>query len=136
LTDQEGKRWLIAGAMRTEALRLGGHRLRVWATVGKKKLMTPTLLAKRYEILESSGGRKPLVGNVVKEDKKTYVLARPEGNLNIKGTRSFLRRLARRTGCKVWIVGDLEGTTLKAHKFGWINCKTPKAIKPGKESTK
>lgn len=136
LTDQEGKRWLIAGALRAEVLRLGGHSLRVWGVVGKKKLMTPTLMVSRYEILESGGGRKPLVGKVVIEDKKTCKLARPEGNLSIKGKKSFIRRLARRAGCKVWIVGDLEGTILKANTFGWISCKPPKAIKPGKESTK
>lgn len=136
LTDQQDKRWLIVGPLRAETLRLGGHRIRVWATVGEKKLMTPTLKVSRYEILESGSGRKPLVGTLRQEESKTYLLERPEGKLRIKGSRSLMQRLAKRTDCKIWIAGSLEGTTLRAKTFGWISCKTPKAIKPRKESSK
>jgi hypothetical protein len=136
LTDQQGKRWLIDGPAREETLRLSGHTLKVWALIeAKKKLMTPALKVSRYEILDS-GGRKPLVG-VLRRVKLSYVLERKEGNLTIKArSRSFYRLLARRNNCKIWVVGDLEGTTLKAIKFGWISCKLPKPIKPRKESTK
>ncbi len=136
LTDQQGKRWLIDGPAREETLRLSGHTLKVWALVAsKKKLMTPVLKVNRYEILDSDG-RKPLVG-VLRRVKLSYVLERKEGNLTIKArSRSFYRLLSRRNNCKIWVVGDLEGTTLKAIKFGWITCKLPKPIKPRKESTK
>jgi hypothetical protein len=137
ITDQQGKRWLIDGPAREETLRLSGHTLKLWALVAtKKKLMTPVLKVNRYEILDS-GGRKPLVG-VLRRVKLSYVLERKDkGNLTIKArSRSFYRLLSRRNNCKIWVVGDLEGTTLKAIKFGWITCKLPKPIKPRKESTK
>jgi len=136
ITDQKGKRWLIDGPVREETLRLSGHTLKVWGAVGaKKKMMTPTLKVVRYEILDS-GGRKPLVG-ILRRVKLSYVLERKEGNLTITArSRSFFRQLARRNNCKIWVVGDLEGTTLKAFKFGWITCKLPKAIKSRKETTK
>lgn len=138
ITDQGDKRWLIVGPMRDETLRLGGHRLKVWATVGaKKKMMTPTLVVSRYEILDS-GGRKPLVGILRStKSKLKFMLERKEGAVTIKvKARSFRRRLARRINCKIWIVGEIEGATLQASKFGWITCKPPKAIKPRKETTK
>lgn len=136
-TDERNKRWMIVGPLRDEAVRLGGHMIKIWATVGiKKKMMMPTLEVKRYEILDSGGGRKPVVG-ILRHVKQVYMLERKEGNLRIEArSRSFFRRLARRVNCKIWIVGDLEGTTLKAFKFGWLNCKPPKALKPRKESTK
>jgi hypothetical protein len=136
LTDQHGTKHLCIGPARDELLRLNGHRLKAWGVVGdKKKLMMPTFKVSRYEITDS-GGRKPVVGILRKEPKDRYVLERKEGNLTIKARASFKRQLRRRVGCKIWIVGDLEGTTLKAFKFGWINCKAPKAIKPRKETTK
>lgn len=139
LTDQKDKRWLIVGPLRAEVLRLGGHQLKVWASVGaKKKLMMPTLSLKRYEILDSGGGHKPLVGTLRQtKTKLTFTLERKEGSLTVRvKNRSLAGRLARRVNCKVWIVGEMEGTTLKASKFGWITCKPPKAIKQRKETTK
>lgn len=137
LTDEDGKRWLIVGDLRDEVLQLDGHRLKVWGKTGDPKLLTPTLEATRYEIVDSGGGRKPLVG-VLRQvpSKQGYLLERSEGNLQIKASAALSKKLGERTGCKIWIVGDLEGTTLKAFKFGWINCKPPKAIKPGKEASK
>jgi hypothetical protein len=137
ITDEKGKRWLIVGPLRGEAVRLNGHRLKVWAVVGDKKLMMPTLTVNRYEMLES-GGRQPLVGILRREtkDKQRLLLERKEESLHVQASKPFLRRLARKVNCKVWLTGDLEGTTLKAFKYGWINCKLPKEIKPRKETTK
>jgi len=94
----------------------------------------PTFKVVRYEITDS-GGRKPMVGLLRKEAKERYLLERKEGNLTVQANKGLLRQLARRVGCKVWMVGELEGTTLKTHKFGWIRCAPPKAIKPGKETS-
>ena len=135
ITDQTGDKHLCVGPLRDELLRLHGHKLRAWGTVDGKKLMTPTFRVTRYEITDS-GGRKPLVGRLRHPDKKIFMLERREGNLEIKAGASFRRILRRRVGCKVWIVGELEGTALKAFKFGWIHCKPPKVIKPRKETTK
>jgi hypothetical protein len=137
IADDKGKRWLMVGALQGELVRLSGHRIKVWATAGEKKVMMPTLKVRRYEILDSGGGQKPLVGMLRQEPKdQRYVLERDEGNLTITASDAFKRQLARRVGCKIWIVGDLEGTTLKARKFGWLNCKPPKVIKPRKETSK
>ena len=135
LTDRADKRWLITGPLRGEAMRLHGHQLKVWAIPGPKKMMVPTLAVKRY-VITSSGGRKPVVGRLSRKAKRTFVLVRDKkSDLDIRSTnKRFLRRLAARVGCKVWMLGELEGTTLKAYKFGWINCKPPKVIKPRKES--
>lgn len=138
ITDANGTRWLIIGALREEVLRLGGHQLRVWAATGaKKKLMTPTLEVTRYEILDS-GGRKPVVG-ILRRSKnaRRFSLEGKNGSLSIMAkNRSLENRLTQRVNCKIWVVGEMEGTTLIVGKFGWITCKPPKAFKPGKESTK
>jgi len=136
LNDEGNKRHLCVGPMRGELLRINDHKIRAWGTLGDKKLMTPTFRVERYEILDSGGGRKPAVGLLGREGKGKFVLVRKEGNLTIRATPAFLRQLGKRVGCKVWVVGDLEGSTLKAFKFGWLSCTTPKAIKPRKETTK
>jgi len=137
LTDEEGKRFLIVGELREEALRLEGHKLKAWGIPAGKKLMVPTLKVRRYEILESGGGRRPVVGLLRKDAPLAFVLERKEGgNLEIKGSKPFLELLDKHTGCKVWLVGDLEGKALKAFKYGWLSCKVaPKEIK-GKENKK
>jgi hypothetical protein len=115
---------------------LGGHVLKVWASVGpKKKLMMRTLDVQRYEIVDS-GGRKPLVGRLRRGSKRLLLVREDAKDLRVKGSKPFMRRLAARVGCKVWVVGELDGSTIKAYKFGWIKCKPPKPIKPRKESTK
>jgi hypothetical protein len=134
LTDEGNQRWLIVGPLREEALSLDGHKLKVWASVGGKKLTMPTLVVKRYEILDS-GGHRPAVGLLRRDAPLTFSLERKEGNLEVKGPRPLLVQLDKNVGCKVWLVGDLEGKkTLKVFKFGSISCRkdTP-AIKPGKE---
>jgi hypothetical protein len=135
LTDQNDKRHLCTGPLREELLRLHGHKVKAWGTVGDKKLMLPTFKVARYEITDS-GGRKPMVGMLRREGKDRYILERDEGNLTIKARTSFKRRLRRRLGCKIWIVGDVDNSTLKAFKFGWLSCKAPKVIKPRKETSK
>jgi len=134
LTDAKGRHHLCVGPSHDELLRLGGHTVKAWGAVGDKKLMMPTFKVVRYEITDS-GGRKPMVGLLRKEAKERYLLERKEGNLTVQANKGLLRQLARRVGCKVWMVGELEGTTLKTHKFGWIRCAPPKAIKPGKETS-
>jgi hypothetical protein len=137
LTDQNDKRHLCTGPLREELLRLHGHKVKAWGTVGDKKLMIPTFRVARYEITDSGGGRKPMVGMLRREGKERYILERQkEGNLTIKARAAFKRRLESRVGCKIWILGDLEDSTLRAYKFGWISCKAPKVIKPRKETSK
>jgi hypothetical protein len=130
ITDEANQRWMIVGPLREEALSLDGHKLKVWATVsGQKKLTMRTLLVKRYEILDS-GGRRPVVGLLQRDAPLALSLERKEGNLDVKGPRPLLVQLDKKVGCKVWLVGDLEGKTLKAFKFGSISCKKDKpAIK-------
>jgi hypothetical protein len=134
ITDESDKRWLITGPLREEVLRLSGHKIKVWAREGDKKMMTPTLNAREYEILDAGGGRRPVVGSLRMTAALTYSLERKEGNLPIKGSKPFLEQLGKHVGCKVWLVGDLEGKTLKAFKYGWLSCKTTPKIKTGKES--
>lgn len=136
LTDEGNQRWLIVGPLREEALNLDGHKLKVWASVGGKKMTMPTLVVKRYEILDS-GGHRPAVGLLRRDAPLAFTLERKEGNLEVKGPRPLLVQLDKNVGCKVWIAGDLEGKTLKAFKFGSISCrKDNPAIKSGKERKK
>jgi hypothetical protein len=133
LTDESNQRWLIVGPLREEALNLDGHKLKVWASIGGKKLTMPTLVVKRYEIVDS-GGRRPVVGQLRRDAPLAFSLERKEGNLEVKAPRPLLVQLDKNVGCKVWLVGDIEGKTLKAFKFGSISCRRDKpAIKSGKE---
>lgn len=135
LTDKKGKRHLCVGPVHDELLRLSGHTVKAWGSVGDKKMMTPTFKVARYEITDS-GGRRPMVGVLRKEAKKEYKLERKEGLLTVKTKNKGLnRQLAKRVGCKVWMVGELVGETLRPYKFGWIRCAPPKAIKPDKETS-
>jgi hypothetical protein len=134
LTTEDGARFLLIGALREELLRLEGHRLQVTAVPGAKKLMMETLEVSRYEILDSGGGRKPLVG-MLRKGASGLSLERPKAALiEVEASRGLLAELEKRVGCKIWILGELQGTTLKAFKFGWLSCKTPKSIKPDKEN--
>jgi hypothetical protein len=133
LTADDGGRYLVTGVWREELLRLEGHKVRLWATPGPKKLMMPTLDASRYEILDSGGGRRPLVGTLRSRSAGGLALERPkEATLDVEAPSALRAELAKRVGCKVWLVGDLEGTTIKAFKYGWLSCKPPKAIKTDK----
>ena len=135
-TDEANQRWIIVGPLREEALNLDGHKLKVWATAtGQKKLTVRTLLVKRYEILDS-GGRRPAVGQLRRDAPLAFTLERKEGDLEVKGPRPLLVQLDKQVGCKVWLVGDLEGKTIKTFKFGSIICKKDKPAikaKSGKE---
>lgn len=136
LTADDGQRWILVGLLREELLRLDGHRLKIWAVPAEKKLLMPTLDVARYEMLDAGGGRKPVVGVLRKTGSGTLGLERPEGELEIKGSQPFLKAMEKHLGCKVWVVGDLEGKEVKAFKFGWIECKQAKPIKAGKEINK
>jgi hypothetical protein len=125
LTDEGNQRFLIVGALREEAMRLEGHKLKIWATVGGKKLTVPTLDAKRYEILDS-GGHRPHVGMLRRDAPLSFSLERKEGTLQVKAPQALLRRLDAHVGCKVWLVGETEGNAVKAFKYGWISCKKTK----------
>jgi len=135
ITDARGKRWLMAGAMQTELLRVHGHTLTVWGSPADKKAVFPTLKVMRYEI-QDAGGQKPVVGRLRREGKGRYTLVRKADTLRISARKSFLRRLKKRDGCKVWMVGTVQGRTLKAFIYGWLTCKPPRVIKPKKENTK
>jgi hypothetical protein len=136
LTAQDGQRWLLSGSLREELLRFEGHRLKVWATSGEKKLMMPTLAVNRYDVLDSGGGRRPVVGALRRGIGQSLVLERKEGLLEVAGSPPLREQMEKYLGCKVWVVGDLDGKRIKAFKFGWINCKTDKSLKPGKETEK
>jgi hypothetical protein len=96
--------------------------------------MMETLEVNRYEILDSGGGRRPLVG-LLRKSAGTLSLERSESALlEIESPRALRAELEKRVGCRIWVVGDLEGTTIKAFKFGWLSCRSPKSIKPDKEN--
>lgn len=135
ITDAKGKRWLMVGEQQTELLRVHGHTLTVWGTPEDKKAVFPTLKVRRYEI-QDAGGQKPAVGRLRREGKRRFVLVRKADTLRISASKSFLRRLKKRNGCKVWMVGTIQGKTLKAFMYGWLTCKPPKVIKQKKEHTK
>lgn len=135
ISDAKGKRWLMTGRLQDELLRVHGHTLTVWGAPSGKKEVFPTLNVARYEI-QDAGGQKPVVGRLRREAKGRYSLVRKSDTLRVKASRSFLRKLKKRDGCKVWMVGAVSGRTLKAFIYGWLNCKQPKAIKQKKENTK
>ncbi len=135
ITDAKGKRWLMVGNLQTELMRVHGHTLTVWGTPGDKKAIFQSLKVLRYEI-QDAGGQKPVVGRLRREGKGRYVLVRKADTLRISARKSFLRKLKKRDGCKVWMVGTLQGKTLKAFMYGWLNCKPPRVIKQKKENTK
>ena len=137
ITDQQGKRFLLTGRWRAELLRLHGHTVKVVGELGDKKLMRPTVKVEQYEIVDSGGGRKPLVGRLeLLSEDKALVLRQQNRVLPIAGSATLKKRLKRRVGCKVWIVGDIVAGALKVAKFGWLSCKTPAPIKPKKEKTR
>ncbi len=135
LTVEDGARFLLTGALREELLRLEGHKLQVVGVPGPKKLMMETLDVSRYEILDSGGGRRPLVGVLRKAAGGALNLERPKAALlEIEANRALHAELEKRVGCRIWVLGELQGTTIKAFKFGWLSCKAPKSIKPDKEN--
>jgi hypothetical protein len=123
LSTEDGKRWLLKGLLKEELLRLDGHKLKTWGVPGPKKLEMPTLEVSRYEIVDSGGGKRPHVG-VLHRSAGTLSLQRKEGALELGGSKVMLDALEKRMGCKVWVVGDLEGRAVKVFKFGWLSCKT------------
>lgn len=137
LTASDGQRWLLVGLLREELLRLDGHKLRAWGVPGDKKLMMPTLDVSRYDIIDSGGGRRPLVGTLRRDRPggTGLVLERKEGApLEVRGSKPLLEAMEKRLRCKIWLLGDLEGQAVRAFKFGWLSCKAPKSIKTGKET--
>ncbi len=135
LTDSEGKRWLITGDTRDEVLHLNGHRIKVWAASGAKKHTLSTLKVRQYEIVDS-GGRKPMVGVLKKNEKEDLFLEGKEVKLKVKVSRALAKHLVKRIDCKVWLAGKIEDQSIKVYKFGWLKCDAKKNIKPRKESSK
>lgn len=133
LTDRKGDRYLLTGEWRVELLRLSGHTVKVWARLGKKKLMQRTLVVRRYEIIDAGGGHKPLVGDLYQVHRtKQLVLRQGTGDVPIEAAPALQQHLRRRLGCKVWIVGELVSGVLHAGKYGWLRCKKT-SIRPKKE---
>ena len=122
LTTAEGQRWLLSGLLKEELLRLDGHKLKAWGVPGAKKLDMPTLEVSRYDIIDSGGGRRPHVG-VLQHPGATLMLQRKEGALEVTGSKPMLDAMEKRLGCKIWVVGDMEGRSVKVFKFGWLSCK-------------
>ncbi len=135
LTDDEGKRWLVIGALRKELRRLGGHQVKAWGIAGEKKVVLPTFSVRRYEITDSGGGKRPAVGKLRYGPSRTLELLLADRSvLKIAAKRPLRRRLKRRIGCKIWISGEVEGEIIKAFKFGWLRCSKAAPIKPRKET--
>lgn len=134
ITDKRGKRWLVVGPLQGELVRLHGHKVKVWGTPGAKKLMTPTVKARQYEILDS-GGAKPVVGRLVLDGRR-LMLERKGDTLVVTARRSTARRLRKRVGCRVWMVGSLQTKKIKVSMYGWLSCQPPKTMKPKKENAK
>lgn len=134
ITDEQGKRFLLAGPWRRELLRLHGHTVQIWGELGKKKLMQQTVNVTRYEIVDSGGGRKPLVGLLRRREDGRLALQQKERVLALEISKPLHRRLVKRLGCKVWIVGEVVAGDLKVGKFGWLSCPSRTSIKPKKEA--
>ena len=126
LTDRSGERSLLQGKLRGELVRLDGHQVRVWGAAGEKKLMTPTLIVDRYEIL-STGYGKPLVGRLKVSDDGALRLQPPGegGEEKLSGSAAMKRRLLKRAGCKIWVVGKKtpKDAPLRVRTFGWLSCE-------------
>ncbi len=138
LTDRKGDRFLLTGAARGELLRLDGHRVKVWAKPGPKKLMTPTLEVGRYEIMNAGYGL-PRVGQLRLEGDRLSLAPAKGDPLNLKAGRSMSRKLRKRLGCKVWVVTRKPGkTAARVRRFGWLSCPPDKPKKtrqdPGAEA--
>lgn len=137
LTERDGKRWLLIGALQQELLRLGGHALKVWGVIGRDRPVLPTVSVRRYELLDAGGGKKPLVGVLQLDARKRLQLHQADDTvLTVDAKKALLAQLKRRLGCKVWLVGELSGDTLRAHKFGWLNCAKQRPLKAQKETSK
>lgn len=134
ITDEQGKRFLLTGPWRRELLRLHGHTVQVWGELGAKKLMQRTVKVARYEIVDSGGGRKPLVGLLGRGEDGRLTLRQKERVLPLEISKPLYRRLVKRLGCKVWIVGDVVAGELKVGKFGWLSCPSRPSIKSKKEA--
>jgi|GEM_PF-6972243 len=128
LTDAEGKHWILVGDFRGELVRLGGHTVGVVGIAAGKKLMTRALKVSAYQI-KDSGGKKPSVGRLVQGQNGKLALTTNDQSWEISAGKALLKRLTKRVGCKVWIVGDRADGKLRVEKFGWLRCKPAKALK-------
>lgn len=137
LTERDGKRWLLIGPLQNEVLRLGGHTVKVWAVIGQDKPVLPTLAVRRYEIIDAGAGKKPFVGTLRVDARKTLQLQQADDTaLTVEARKALLAQLMRRVGCKVWLVGELSGDALRAHKYGWLSCAKQRPLKAQKETSK
>lgn len=143
LTDSKGERFLLQGKWRPELLRLDGHLVKVWGTPGKKHLMTPTVKVARYAILDTGGGA-PRVGVLsTSGDALTLTPEDGGGPVRLSGSRSMLRKLRKRAGCKVWVVArwpkkgeaKAKGKAVRARVYGWLSCPAASAAPETKSST-
>lgn len=131
LTEASGNKVLLVGEWREELLRLDGHKIKAWGQADGKKLLVPAWRATRYEILDS-GGRKPLVGILQKGEAGHLSLQVDGATTALNASKALSKKLSERHGCRVWIVGDLEGKSVKVNKFGWLSCKQEKPMQPAK----
>lgn len=136
LTDSTGKRWLLVGPLRSELLRLHGHRLRAFgdATPSKDAAKLATFKVVRYELADVSG-RQPQVGRLARHGS-ALTLVQKERTLNVVAKRAMAARLRRLSSCKVWLLGDIEKNSIKVFKYGRITCEKPSPIKAKKEKSR
>lgn len=136
LTDSSGKRWLLVGPLRSELLRLHGHHLRVYGSSAPSndpaKLATFTV--KRYELTRIAG-RRPQVGRLASQGI-TLSLVQRDRTLRVIAKKPMAKRLRRVVGCKVWLLGDVDKSTIKVFKYGKITCEKRSPIKAKKEKMK
>ena len=138
-TDEKGDRFLLQGKWRGELLRLDGHKVKVWGKPGQKKLMTPTLVVDRYQILGVGYG-EPVVGQLQQAASGALTLVRAgvgvDPGVTLVGSASMTRKLRERLGCKIWYVGRKPNKgSQRVRSFGWLSCPPPAVIKPQENKT-
>lgn len=127
IADEQGRRFLLTGGGAEELLRLHGHTVKVWGELGPKKLLQPTVVVARYELLEV-GGQRPQVGELRLEGDGRLLLRQVDRVLLLEPSAALRQRLRERVGCKVWIVGELAGRALRPAAFGWLRCQAAPPI--------
>ncbi|MBW2736082.1 MAG: hypothetical protein JRH20_27165, partial [Deltaproteobacteria bacterium] len=88
----------------------------------------------RYELM-SLNGKQPQVGRLARRGA-VLSLVQNERTLRIAAKKGMTARLERVVGCKVWVLGDIDESTIKVFKYGRITCEKPAPIKAKKEKSR
>ena len=122
--EADGKRLALAGDIVAELGRLHSFKVEVLGVVEGDKLT-----ATGYRILDIGGGSKPVVGVLTQEGTSLTLVANLEetGGIKLNLPPRSKRRLANKTGAKIWVFGKtLVSGEYKVLRYGILK-EPPKA---------